>query len=246
MNYLQIFFLLFISLLASTLKAEETNYRDNIIDEKIRSFILENPEIILESLRLYEEKKVIEAKKTEKELILHELQKIEALGLDYSTGNQEGAITLVEFLDYKCGYYKKFHNEIDLLLKDNPDLKFVVKELPILGEQSIIAAKASIAMLQRHGPIMYEKFTQNLFKYSGILNKDTISNLINSLGADLDQVLLIMESDSIYSILNSNLSLAKKLNISGTPTFIIGTEIIKGYKDPEAFQEIINLERQAL
>ena len=213
---------------------------------QIREFILENPEVILESLKRYELKMKSIAEMKEKELIKKELMFLKSNKFDYVGGNPDGSITMIEFLDYKCGFCRRAHHEIQQLLKVNPEIKFVVKELPILGDQSLIAAKASLAVLLNQGNAMYEAFTAKLVEYDGIINQKSISTLVESIGGDLETIQSVMESSKIYDILDSNYALARKLNITGTPTFIIGTEIIRGYKDIKTLQQIINHKKQTL
>ena len=133
-----------------------------------------------------------------------------------------------------------------ILLSKNPEVRFIVKEFPILGDQSVTAAKASIAILTYYGSSKYEKFGAKLFEHNGEITKDTVARLLKTIGTDPTQILSIMESERVYKILHDNYLLAKRLNISGTPTFIIGTEIIRGYKDISALQKIIDFEKQAL
>ena len=153
---------------------------------------------------------------------------------------------MIEFLDYRCGYCRKAHDELKTLLNQNPEIRFVVVEFPILGEQSILAAKASISVLIHQGRSGYKNFSEKLLAYSGQINNESITRLIKSNGGDTQQIKSTMESEQVYTILNSNYLIAKKLKISGTPTFIIGTEIIRGYKDINTLQKIINIEKKAL
>ncbi|MDG2474067.1 MAG: DsbA family protein [Paracoccaceae bacterium] len=230
----------------STAWADSKSLNDQIAERKIRDFILNNPEIILESLKLYEEKIIEEKNISRQELIKTELLLSKKNGLDYIGGNPNGTITMIEFLDYRCGYCRKAYREVEFLLRNNSDLRFIIKELPILGEQSVIAAKASIAVLIHHGKKHYESLTEKLLHYNGVINIDSVSILIESVGGNLKDIRTIMDSQTVNTVLNSNYLLAEKLGISGTPTFIIGTEIIRGYKDINTLQELINREKQNL
>lgn len=228
------------------MKAENINSSLNITDDKIREFILDNPEVILESLKRHEDKLRLVTKYSEKTLIENEFYTSTQNISDYIGGNVEGSITLVEFLDYQCGYCKKVHPKIQALLEANPELRFIVKEFPILGNQSLKAAKASISVLIIHGSSMYKEFTSKLLRNNTEISTQSINNLIKSIGGNQRIIQDKMESKEVYTILDSNYRLAEKLNIRGTPTFIIGTEIIRGYKNIEELQEIINLKKQEL
>ncbi len=236
---------IFFILLSPALAQDDELYK-KIANETIRDFILNNPEIILQSLKRYEEKINIEQDNALRKIIENELLKSVANGSNYIGGNPSGAITMIEFLDYKCGYCRKAHDELKMLLKQNPEIRFVVIEFPILGEQSMLASKASISVLMHQGRSGYETFSEKLLEYNGQINNESITKLIKSNGADIQQIKSTMESEQVYTILNYNYLIAKKLKISGTPTFIIGTEIIRGYKDINTLQKIINIEKKAL
>ena len=215
-------------------------------DDNIRKFILANPEIILESLKRYEEKVESDTKTIERQIIKKELAMLATKNTSYIGGNTNGSVTLIEFLDYKCGYCKKAHGQILELIDSNPEIRFVVKEFPILGDESIIASKASVAVFLDQGSNIYKTFTEKLLKFNGRITIDSIQNLLKSVGGKTERIQKLMESKTVYNILNSNYNLAKKLKIRGTPTFIIGTEIVRGYKDVEELQIIINKVKQVL
>ena len=215
-------------------------------DDIIRKFILANPEIILESLKRYEEKVESETKIIEQQIIKKELALIATNNTSYIGGNPNGSITLIEFLDYKCGYCKKAHGQILELINLNPEIRFIVKEFPILGDESLLASKASVAVFLDQGSKVYRTFTEKLLKFNGRITIDSIQNLLESIGGETAHIQKLMESKAVYNILNSNYNLAKQLKIRGTPTFIIGTEIVRGYKNVEELQNIINKVKQIL
>ena len=215
-------------------------------DSDIGKFILANPEIILKSLKLYEEKEKVTEGALEQRLIEREVKTLYLGGSSYIGGNPDGSITMIEFIDYKCGYCKRAHMQIVELLKSNPEIRFVVKEFPILGEESDIAAKASIAILLDQGDAVYKKFTDKLLNFNGTISIDLIKDLIKSVDGKSFDIQKKMQSDAVYDVLRANYILAKKLKIRGTPTFIIGTEIIRGYKDSQTLQNIINKRKQLL
>ena len=242
-----LFGLIFIlSLNVCAIASEQNNTISvELTDNKIREFILNNPEIILESLKRYEEKMNAATKSSEQEIIRNELRRSEENRNDFVGGNPTGPITLIEFVDYRCGYCRKAHKEVQELLNKNKEIKFIVKEFPILGEQSLLAAKAGIAILNHQGGKLYEKFSKKIIDYDGVITIQSISKIVETAGGDSEDFQNKMESEHVYEVLNSNFQLAKKLKITGTPTFIIGTEIIRGYKDFNTLQEIINRKKQA-
>lgn len=236
-------FLVFFNSSAYTENLQDSGTQFN---EDVRMFILANPEVILESLKRYEEKIMETVQFKEKELIDREFKALKLNKSSYIGGNPNGSITLIEFIDYKCGYCKRAHGEISKLIKANPEIRFVVKEFPILGDESLIASKASIAILLEQDKIVYKEFTDELLKFTGTINIDFIKDTIKSIGGNTVGIQEKMESKEVSDILQSNYALAKNLNIRGTPTFIIGTEIVRGYKDIKTLQDIINKRKQEL
>ena len=230
----------------SSASAETAQTNSTLTDEIIANFILANPKIILKSLKQYEELLVVTAKSQEQEIIKQEVEALNFNKSSYIGGNLDGSITLIEFLDYKCGYCKRAHEQISALLESNSEIRFVVKEFPILGKESQLASKASIAILRDQGGEIYNKFTKKLLTFNGIITIEVIKKFLKLVGGSSIDIKNKMESRKVYDILNSNYNLAKKLNISGTPTFIIGTEIVRGYKDIYTLQNIIDKNKQAL
>ena len=187
-------------LVFSSAIAEDNPQNSYNFEEKIEAFILNNPEIILESLKRFETKIKNEKKIAEEELIKNELVLAASSGFDYIGGNPNGSLTMVEFIDYKCGYCKKMHNDLKHLLRKNSEVRFIIKEFPILGEQSLLASKASVAMLLYHGNTLYESFTQKLIEYSGTIDSKTIIKLVELSGGDPTSITQAMESESIFQV----------------------------------------------
>ena len=230
----------------SNASAENSKTNIRLSNDIISEFILTNPEIILESLKRYEEKLALTVKQRERILIKQELQALSFDRSSYIGGNPNGSITMIEFIDYKCGYCKKAHEQIAQLLLSNSEIRFIVKEFPILGDESELAARASIAVLLAEGNAVYWDFTDKLLNTNGRISIDLIKGLVKSVGGKSFNIEKKMASSEVYGILNSNFALARKIKITGTPTFIIGTEIYRGYKDIEALQKIINKRKQSL
>ena len=231
---------------ASSALAQNAKTDQNTFNDSLEKYILANPEIILESLKRYEEKIAVTSETLEQKIIENELKTLKLKRSSYIGGNPDGPITMIEFIDYKCGYCKRAHEQIVTLLETNSEIRFVVKEFPILGAESEIASKASIAILLYQGGEVYKAFTEKLLKFNGTINMELIQKLIESVGGEPNDIRKQMRSKAVYEVIKSNYALATKLKIRGTPTFIIGTKIVRGYKDIETLQNIINKIKQEL
>lgn len=141
-------------------------------------------------------------------------------------GNPEGDVTLVEFFDYNCGYCRAALPDMAALLAEDPNLKVILKEFPILSNESIEAAR--VAVLVNESDVDYWAFHQTLFSGRGKVDKDTALSAAAELGLSPVNLELQMGEERVGEVIQSSYEIAQELGISGTPTYIIGNEIIPG------------------
>jgi protein-disulfide isomerase len=141
-------------------------------------------------------------------------------------GNPDGDVTLVEFFDYNCGYCRAALPDLTALIAEDPNLRVVLKELPILSNESIDAAR--VAVLVGDSDADYWAFHEALFTSRGQVNKQVALAAAADIGLSPASLELDLGSDRVASTIQRSYSIAKALNITGTPTFIIGNEIIPG------------------
>ena len=125
----------------------------SLLQEEIRLYLLENPEVIMEAVEVLRRKEQQAVAQSDYELVKKNKQAIFEDGFSFIGGNPNGDITLVEFVDYRCGYCKKAHNEVEKLLSNDGNIRFVIKEFPILGEDSLKLSKFALAVKIAHGEI---------------------------------------------------------------------------------------------
>ena len=211
--------------------------------DAVRSYLLENPEVIFEAVD------VLKAQQAESEMVedatLVEVnaQEIFYDGYSYVGGNPEGDITLVEFLDYRCGYCRKAHADVAKLLETDGNIRFVIKELPILGEASLEFSKFAVAVKQVHGNDAYGSVHEALMAYTGDPDQDTLVQLANTFGLDAPAILETMQSPAVLQEIAATQSLAQRLRINGTPTFVLQDELIRGYVPYDALKDIVAQKR---
>jgi protein-disulfide isomerase len=144
-------------------------------------------------------------------------------------GNRDGDVTMVEFFDYNCGYCKRALTDMMDVMKDDPKLKIVLKEMPILGPGSMEAAQVAVAVrMQDAGGQKYLAFHQKLFGGRGQANKESAMAAAREVGLDIVQLENDIASDEVRKTLQENSELARALGINGTPGYIIGDSIIPG------------------
>ena len=214
-----------------------------LLQEEIRLYLLENPEVIMEAVEVLRKKEQQAAIQSDFELVKKNTKAIFEDGFSFIGGNPNGDITLVEFVDYRCGYCKKAHNEVEQLLSTDGNIRFVIKEFPILGEDSLALSKFALAVKIVHGDEMYKLVHDILIKMKSPPSEKTFDRIMNNLNLDADRVESKMESNEVNGMIAYTRTLADRLKISGTPTFVMNDELIRGYVPLDALINIVDNKR---
>lgn len=210
---------------------------------EVRAYILDNPGIIMEAVAVLEERKAADQVNNDKELLKANADDIYNDGASFVGGNLDGDITIVDFSDYHCPYCKKAHAEIQALIKADGNIRIIYKEFPILGPDSVTAAKFALATLLL-APNSYEDVNTSLMAMRGKPNEAALTSLAKGLGLDAAAILEKMDSDAVNAIIENNRSLGGRLQITGTPTFILADQLIRGYVPLQAMQQIVEEARK--
>ena len=206
------------------------------IEGIVHDYLMKNPEVLLDALRSARKKLHRDAEaKAEKALNDRRTEIFDDPATPMG-GNAQGDVTIVEFFDYRCPYCKQMQPSLETLLKEDHKLRFVYKEMPVLGAASVAAAHAALAA-QRQGK--YEAFHTAMMAAKGQITDDTVFKVASSVGLDIDRLKRDMTAPAIAEAINNNLVLAEALNITGTPGFIIGGKIVTGALDPESLRKRI-------
>ena len=226
--------LLFITLVSFAIfnKGEEAIISTGGLDKQevvalIEKTINENPELIIKSLENFQKKSEEVAFNRVKEQIKTSRPEYERDPNDAKIGSDSAKIKIVHFLDYSCGYCKRMSSINDKIIDENGDVQFIFKQLPVLGEQSILKAKAAMAV-NRVDKAKFYKYHQLLNDYNGEVTIDALVELAGSAGVNKDDLKQTITSDAMHSALENNMRLAQKLGINGTPVYIINGEFIPG------------------
>jgi protein-disulfide isomerase len=205
---------------------------------EIRSYLMENPEVIMEAVAVLEQRQAEAQAQNDVELVKANAQAIFEDGHSWVGGNPEGDITLVEFMDYKCGYCKRAFPEVNDLLEFDGNIKLIVKEFPILGEQSVLASRFAVATLQTLGDEAYEKIHESLMSFSGDVTQTALNRMAEGFGLDAAAIQAQMDSDAVTKVIAENRALAQRLNISGTPSFVMEDQMMRGYLPLDEMQRV--------
>ena len=214
-----------------------------LLQEEIRLYLLENPEIIMEAVELLRKKEQQAAIKSDLDLVEKHKTAIFKDGFSFIGGNPNGDITLVEFVDYRCGYCKKAHNEVEKLLNADGNIRFIIKEFPILGEDSVKLSKFALAVKVVHGDEMYKLVHDILIKMKSPPSEKAFNQIMNNLNLDADRVESKMESNEVNGMIAYTRTLAERLKITGTPTFVMNDELIRGFVPFDALINIVDNKR---
>ncbi|EDZ45328.1 DsbA family protein [Leisingera aquaemixtae] len=197
--------------------------------EQVREYILANPELILEAVDLLEERQQQAEAARDDVLVADNLEELQNDGYSWVGGNPDGDITLVEFMDYRCGYCRRAAPEVEKLLESDGNIRLVIKEFPILGEASVLSSRFAVATKQVAGDDAYKQVHDALIAFGGEPNEVALRRLAEGLSLDADPIFARMDSEEVTAELRQTRELAQKMAISGTPTFVLGTELLRGY-----------------
>ncbi|MEP3844927.1 MAG: DsbA family protein [Paracoccaceae bacterium] len=200
-----------------------------IFQQEVRSYLLENPEVIMEAVQVLEARQQQQQELADLSLVSDNAADLFDDGYSWVGGNPDGDITLVEFLDYRCGYCRRAHDEVAELLAMDGNIRLIVKEFPILGEQSVLASQFAIATKQIAGDDAYKSLADALMTFSGDMNIRNLRRLAGNFGVDVDAIEAHMDSDAVADEIRATRVLAQRLQISGTPTFVLQDELLRGY-----------------
>lgn len=224
--------------------AEFSDRQQTEIDAQIRAYILENPEVIVEAMQVLEERQKANAAEADAEKLAALDDEIMNDGYSFIGGNPDGDVTLVEFLDYRCPYCHKAHESVKALIAADGDVRLIVKEFPILGPESTFAARAAMAA-KRQGDELYAAFNDAMMSHKGDLTEATVNRLATEAGVDTARMSEDMEAPEIAENIRRTYALAQQLEINGTPGFIVGDEIVRGFLPYDALRELVKDARRS-
>ena len=225
---------------AQTFSTEQREEIGNVVKE----YLLAHPEVMQDVMaELDKRQQAAEAAK-------HRAAVAEIKGTLFSSphqvvlGNPQGSITMVEFFDYNCGFCKRALSDMLDLLKTDSNLKFVLKEFPVLGEGSVEAAHVAVAArMQDVTGKKYIEFHQKLLGGRGQADKAHALAVAKEVGFDMARIEKDMNSDEVKKTIDEDMKLADALGVNGTPSYVVGDEVIVGAVGIDALREKIKAER---
>ncbi|MFC6642687.1 DsbA family protein [Sulfitobacter profundi] len=210
---------------------------------EVRAYLMENPEVILQAVEQMQNRQAEAQMQADFDLVTANADEIFDDGYSWVGGNPDGDITLVEFLDYRCGYCKRAHGEVAKLLETDGNIKLIVKEFPILGDQSMLASRFAVATKQVAGGDAYKQLNDALMAFNGEVSLPALRRLGESFDLDVPAIEAKMDSDEVIQEITQTRALAQKLQITGTPTFVMQDEMLRGYLPYDQMMALVDEKR---
>jgi len=211
---------------------------------EVRAYLLENPEVIIEAVNLLEQRQADQQEQSDMALVAANAEELFNDGYSWVGGNPDGDITLVEFLDYRCGYCRRAMPEVAALLESDGNIRLIVKELPILGEASVLSSRFAVATKQIAGDAAYKQVHDALMEFSGEPSEISLRRLAEGFGLSADDIITQMDSDAVTDEISRTRALAQRLQINGTPTFVLQDELLRGFLPGDQMAALVAQKRK--
>ena len=215
------------------------------IERIVREYLIAHPEVLQEAIAELEKRqsaaeveKQTAGVKQNKEVLFNSAHQV-------TLGNPKGDVTMVEFFDYNCGYCKKALGDMLTLIKSDPNLKVVLKEYPVLGPGSLEAAQVAVAArMQDKTGKKYLDFHQRLLGGHGPADKARALAAAKEAGFDMPRLEKDMASDEVRETLKENMKVADAIGLNGTPSYIIGSDVVIGAQGFDVLKEKVDAARR--
>ncbi|AML53526.1 DsbA family protein [Falsihalocynthiibacter arcticus] len=220
--------------------AQAQDFTEEQIKELVLQTILENPDVIRSALILLQQQEQATEAAAAVETLAAQRQMLEQDPNAPVLGNPDGDVTVVEFFDYNCPYCKKAADVVEELIANDPNVRVVYREWPILSEGSVYAARAALASREQG---KYEEFHWEMMEQRGRLDEKSVLKIAKSIGLDLDRLKEDMNAPEVDEHIETTHALAKTLGFGGTPSFVIGDALAPGMIEMPTMIEMVEASR---
>ncbi|WP_257275115.1 MULTISPECIES: DsbA family protein [unclassified Endozoicomonas] len=205
------------------------------VRELVRKTLIENPDILVEAMNELRKREIAAQQNAEKQMLEARQKVLFENPENPIMGNPEAKVTIAYFGDYNCGFCKRQDPILKKIVKENPDVKIVIKELPVLGPESREAAEMALATFKQDKG-KYLPVNQRLMSKPGRHSSSTIKAALKAEGIEADNLKV---DESVTQQLDENLRLAQELGIRGTPALVFPDEVLRGFTEEGALKEMI-------
>lgn len=233
-------------ILAATfaLALPEQSLSQEISDDRIKALVAEtlreNPELVLEALQALEARQAEAQAATAASVLTKERTTLERDPNAPILGNPDGDVTIVEFFDYNCPYCKRAMPEVNALMAEDTNVRLVLREWPILSEGSAFAARAALASRQQG---KYAEMHDALMTMRGKVEAEAVLRIAGEVGLDIEKLKIDMQSPEVEEHIATSMRLAEALGFNGTPSFVVGDQLIPGFVEKPQLVEAVTAAR---
>jgi protein-disulfide isomerase len=214
------------------------------IEGIIKDYLIKNPEVLQEAIGELEKRQAEQQRKAQAAALAEVRSEIVSAKNGVVVGNASGDVTLVEFFDYNCGFCKRALADLRGLMRADPKLRVVLRDLPVLGPDSLEASKVAIAAkAQLSGDKAFE-YHARLLESRGRIGGEQALALAKTMGLDMARIQRDMAGAEVRAAVAGNTALAERLGMTGTPAYVIGSEVISGAVGAEPLGEAIAMARK--
>jgi protein-disulfide isomerase len=214
---------------AASLAQSFSNAQRSDIEAIVKNYLISHPEVIEEAMEALSKRQTAAEEKKHEAAVTANAQEIFNSPDSVTLGNPKGDVTFVEFFDYNCPYCKHAMGDMLTLLKTDPKLKVVLKEFPVLSQGSVEAAQVAVAVhMQDPTGEKYLKFHKLLLGGRGPADRARALADAKAAGADMTRLAKDLKSPKINATINENLKLAEAIGLNGTPSYVIGKQVVVG------------------
>ena len=239
--------LLALAVLCAPVTASAQSFTDTQrgdIEAIIKSYLIAHPEVLEEALTELQKRQTVAETAKHEASIAQNADAIFNSPRGVTLGNKDGDVTFVEFFDYNCGYCKRAMADMLDLMKNDPKLKVVLKEFPVLSEGSVEAARVAVAVrMQDPTGKKYLDFHQKLLGGRGVADKARAMAAAKDAGLDTARIEKDIASPEVKATLTENMKLAEEMGLNGTPSYVIGKQIVVGAVGLDGLKEKIGIAR---
>ncbi|MEE4188880.1 MAG: DsbA family protein [Roseobacter sp.] len=229
--------------LVATLVTPLASHADALSEDRVKELVLEaireNPEIVLEAVQIIEQREQARQAAAAASVLSENRDLLENDPNAPVLGNPDGDVTVVEFFDYNCPYCRRVKPHIEALLDEDPNVKLVYREWPILGDGSVFAARAALAAREQG---KYEEFHWALMGMQGRAEEASVIQVAQEIGLDIAQLRRDMQAPEIDAHIAASMEMSRALGFNGTPSFVIGDALVPGVIEAD---QMIRLTQEA-
>lgn len=213
------------------------------IENIVRNYLREHPEVIVDAIRAYQERQAEERQAKIQQNLETLREKVVNDPTSPVGGNPNGNVTVVEFFDYHCGFCKRVFPSVQKLIKEDGNIRYVFKEFPILAPESEMAARAGLSVWETQ-PDKYFDFHAALMEAKGQLTKERVIKIANDTGVDVPKMEKSMDDPKHKRTIEETIEIAQALGIEGTPSFIIGNTVVPGAVSIDELKRLVEQVRK--